>query len=63
LLLVIYETYEAAKKIMGTMATDQNAKPMFSLDGESIRRIWLGNNQALQLKLFSVFHESALGGH
>lgn len=38
----------------------------YSLDNGLIRyksKIWIGNNSAVQTKIISAFHDSALGGH
>lgn len=61
-----YEQDAQAQKLLTKLAIDGASDPPFSLDNGLIRhngRLWIGNNPALQKKLFSAFHSSSLEGH
>jgi hypothetical protein len=60
-----YESNEQAKKLLIALATGQSMDP-FMLTARVIRhkgRVWLGHDSALQLKVMTTFHDSAIGGH
>jgi hypothetical protein len=62
-----YSSDPVAVKLKAALALSSgDVNSQFSLDEEVIRhkgRIWLGNNSALHLKIFSASHSSSLGGH
>jgi hypothetical protein len=58
------DTYSS--DLMAKLLLDSSSVPDFSLHKGLLRykgKIWVGNDQTLQLKLISVFHCSAVGGH
>lgn len=61
-----YRTDEIASAMIAKLAIDGSAVPHFSWHNGILRyknRIWVGQSPALQQRLLSVFHESAVGGH
>jgi transposase InsO family protein len=60
-----YESDEQAKKLLQSLATGHSMDP-FTLTAGIIRhkgRVWLGHDSALQLKVMTALHDSAVGGH
>lgn len=61
-----YATDIQAQHLLAQLAIVSPDDKGFSLDNGIIRKhnlIWVGHNSALQTKLISAFHSSALGGH
>jgi hypothetical protein len=55
-----------ASKLLQQLSVSPDAQSPYSLFGGLIRYkgcIWLGSNKAMQLKVMSALHNSALGGH
>lgn len=53
-------------KLLQSLAVAPAAHPPYSLHNGVIRlkdRIWVGDNSALQLKILTALHNSAIGGH
>jgi hypothetical protein len=61
-----YSHDDKAKQLLAALAEDPNVVPHFTLS-EGImrykRRIWIGDNVALQTQLLEALHCSAIGGH
>lgn len=65
-LLNSYATDTQAQQLLAQLALVSPDANGFSLDQGIIRKhnlIWIGHNSALQTKLISAFHSSAIGGH
>jgi len=61
-----YSTNPVAVQLLQKLSLNPNAQPPYTLVSGVIRymnRIWLGNNQQLQLRVIAALHDSALGGH
>ena len=61
-----YSTDSEATDLLTQLSLDSAAQPPFSLRQGVIlykERIWLGSNAALQNKVISALHDSAVGGH
>ena len=61
-----YAQDSKARTIMQALAVDKDAVPKFTLTEGILGwngRIWVGDNKELQLKLFTAFHTSSMGGH
>lgn len=61
-----YNSNPQALRLLEQLALRDDPKGRFSLQQGLIRfrgRIWLGGSIALQQKIMSAFHDSALGGH
>jgi hypothetical protein len=61
-----YATDSQAQELLAQLAVSSPSTHGFSLHNGIIRKgplIWIGNNSALQTRLISAFHSSAIGGH
>jgi hypothetical protein len=61
-----YATDAKAQQLLAQLAIHSPNESGFSLNNGVIRKhnqIWVGENSALQTKLISTFHSSAIGGH
>lgn len=61
-----YQSDAEAQDLITQLTINPEAKPHFSLVQGILRykgKVWLGNNIALQQKVTSALHESAIGGH
>ena len=61
-----YDSDAFAKKLLSQLAIQQDVVPFFTLKDGLLRyqgRIWVGSDQALQLKLMTAFHNTTVGGH
>jgi hypothetical protein len=61
-----YEQDVATQAMLAKLAIDEGSVPHFTLHQGLLQykgRIWVGSSIALQLKLMSACHNSALGGH
>ena len=61
-----YSTDSEATDLLTQLSLDSAARPPFRLRQGVILykgRIWLGSNTALQNKVISALHDSAVGGH
>ena len=61
-----YASDAFAEKLLSQLAIQQDVVPFFTLKDGLLRyqgRIWVGSDQALQLKLMTAFHNTTVGGH
>lgn len=61
-----YTTDPRAQELLTKLVVVESDDSGFTLDQGLIRykkKIWVANNSALQTKLISAFHASAVGGH
>jgi hypothetical protein len=64
--LLSYDNDDHAKDLLIKLSLDSAAVPNFSLRDGLLRyksRIWVGQNLALQSKIISAVHDTAVGGH
>jgi hypothetical protein len=64
--LVSYDADPYAQQLVTRLAVDNSTEQDFCLHNSILRykgRVWVGADQAMQQKLLSSFHSSALGGH
>ncbi|WVZ82001.1 hypothetical protein U9M48_029318, partial [Paspalum notatum var. saurae] len=60
-----YENDDLATALLTKLSVDPAAVPHFTLDASLLRykkRLWIGHDPSLRLKLMSACHDSALGG-
>lgn len=61
-----YDNDKASTKLLQSLAVSPDAHPPYSLRHGVIYlkdRVWVGDNPALQLKIITALHDSAIGGH
>jgi hypothetical protein len=61
-----YSTDSESQQLLQEVTLNPQARPPFSLQNGVIRhsrRIWIGDNRALQQRIVAALHDSVLGGH